>query len=183
VWHITHRYHKKEFLLKFATDRYHATAVDTDEHLIRCLAYIDLNMVRTGVVDHPREWSHGGWHEIIDPPRRYRIIARDRLKQLLDADEKTLTDCYERWVEDSIQEGTKREKVWTEAVAAGSAEFAEDIKAKLGVKAKYRRVHSKTAGVAYALKEATATYNANFDGKKDNLRDENRFLWEIFKDI
>jgi hypothetical protein len=30
---------------------YHATAVDTDEHLARCFTYIDLNMVRAGVVD------------------------------------------------------------------------------------------------------------------------------------
>ena len=27
-------------------DRYHATAVEADEHLRRCLVYIDLNMVR-----------------------------------------------------------------------------------------------------------------------------------------
>mgnify|MGYP002066177361 FL=1 len=37
----------------FWEDRYHATAVETGEHLIRCLAYIDLNMVRAGVVRHP----------------------------------------------------------------------------------------------------------------------------------
>lgn len=34
-------------------DRYHATAIETGEHLLRCLVYIDLNMVRAGVVDHP----------------------------------------------------------------------------------------------------------------------------------
>ncbi len=32
----------------FWEDRYHATAVDRDEHLQRCLVYIDLNMVRAG---------------------------------------------------------------------------------------------------------------------------------------
>jgi len=116
VWHITHRCHKKEFLLKFKTDRqrwlkwlfearkryytkildyivtsnhihllvfdtgnresiprmmqliagrtaqeynsrktrkgafwedrYHATAVETDEHLIRCMVYIDFHPVK-----------------------------------------------------------------------------------------------------------------------------------------
>ena len=126
VWHITHRCHKKEFLLKFARDRrrwlrwlfearkrfglsvlnymvtsnhihllvrdngkrdvipksiqliagspgqeynqrknrkgafwedrYHATAVETDDHLIQCLVYMDMNMVRAGVVKHPSEW-------------------------------------------------------------------------------------------------------------------------------
>ena len=82
VWHITHRCHKKEFLLKFARDRcrwlqwlfeaknrngafwedcYHATAVSSDRHLIQCIAYIDLNTVRAGVVNHPSEWNFGGY--------------------------------------------------------------------------------------------------------------------------
>jgi len=34
-------------------DRYHATAIETGEHLLRCLVYVDLNMVRAGVVKHP----------------------------------------------------------------------------------------------------------------------------------
>ncbi len=41
----------------FWQDRYHATAVDTGEHLARCLVYIDLNMVRAGVVKHPAQWE------------------------------------------------------------------------------------------------------------------------------
>ncbi len=41
-------------------DRYHTTAVETSEHLIRCLLYMDLNMVRAGVVSHPREWGETG---------------------------------------------------------------------------------------------------------------------------
>src|SRR4030042_2389642 len=130
VWHITHRYHKKEFLLRFGRDRrrwlqwlfeakkrfglrvlnymvtsnhihllvrengdkdvipnsiqliagrtaqefnqrknrngaywedrYHATAVETDNHLIQCLLYMDLNMVRAGAVRHPSEWPFRG---------------------------------------------------------------------------------------------------------------------------
>ncbi|WP_232223077.1 transposase [Desulfosarcina sp. BuS5] len=38
-------------------DRYYATAVSSDLHLIQCIAYIDLNMVRAGVVDHPSKWK------------------------------------------------------------------------------------------------------------------------------
>ena len=37
----------------FWDDRYHATAIERGDHLFRCLVYIDLNMVRAGVVDHP----------------------------------------------------------------------------------------------------------------------------------
>ena len=39
----------------FWEDRYHATAVEVDAHLHRCLVYIDLNMVRAGVVNNPGE--------------------------------------------------------------------------------------------------------------------------------
>jgi hypothetical protein len=34
-------------------DSYHATAVQADQHLHRCMVYIDLNMVRAGAVSHP----------------------------------------------------------------------------------------------------------------------------------
>ena len=136
-WHITHRCHKKEFLLKFGRDRrrwlwwlfearrrfglsvlnytvtsnhihlvvrdngdrdvipksiqliagrtgqefnlrkkrkgaywedrYHATAVEIGRHLAQCLVYIDLNMVRAGVVKHHSQWPFGGYNEIQKP--------------------------------------------------------------------------------------------------------------------
>ena len=154
VWHITHRCHKREFLLKFARDRrrwewwlfearkrfgisvlnymvtsnhvhllvycgedtsaiprsvqllagctaqeynrrkqrrgafwedrYHATAVESGEHLARCMLYIDMNMIRAGVVKRPEEWEWCGYHEIAQPPHRYARIDRNRLALLLD---------------------------------------------------------------------------------------------------
>ena len=45
----------------FWEDRYHATAIDLDDHLHRCLVYIDLNMVRAGADKHPSEWAHCGY--------------------------------------------------------------------------------------------------------------------------
>ena len=44
---------RKERKGAFWEDRYHATAIEADGHLHRCLVYIDLNMVRAGVVKHP----------------------------------------------------------------------------------------------------------------------------------
>ena len=58
----------------FWEDRYHATAVQTNEHLIRCITYIDLDMVRAGVAKHPQEWIHSGYNEIQSPRQRYGII-------------------------------------------------------------------------------------------------------------
>jgi REP-associated tyrosine transposase len=53
---------RKERRGAFWEDRYHATAVERDEHLIRCLVYIDLNMVRASVVCHPGEWEMNGFN-------------------------------------------------------------------------------------------------------------------------
>ena len=58
----------------FWEDRYHATAVASDEHFLKCLVYIDMNMVRAGVVTHPSSWPHSGYQEIQQPRNRYRII-------------------------------------------------------------------------------------------------------------
>jgi putative transposase len=149
IWHLTHRCHKREFLLKFARDRsrwlqllfearkrygvsilnytvtsnhihlivtdsgspesiprtmqyvagktgqeynrrkkrkgafwqdrYHATAIESGAHLRQCLVYVDLNMVRAGVVNHPAQWKWSGFNEIQSPKRRYRIIDHHRL--------------------------------------------------------------------------------------------------------
>ena len=63
----------------FWEDRYHATAVDTEEYLVRCLVYIDLNMVRAGVVTHPQQWpQHSGCRETRSwsPERPREPVAR-----------------------------------------------------------------------------------------------------------
>ena len=64
----------------FWEDRYHSTAIETGEHLLRCLVYVDLNMVRAGVVRHPSEWPFGGYNEIQNPHRKNVIIAYERLR-------------------------------------------------------------------------------------------------------
>ena len=66
----------------FWEDRYHATAIETDAHLQRCLVYIDLNMVRAGVVQDPSEWEHGGYCEIQRRPERYAVIDLASLSTL-----------------------------------------------------------------------------------------------------
>jgi putative transposase len=48
----------------FWEDRYHASAIEVNEHLHRCLVYIDLNMVRAGAVSHPVDWEQSGYRKI-----------------------------------------------------------------------------------------------------------------------
>ena len=65
---------RKERHGAFWEERYHATAIDVDEHLHRCVVYIDLNMVRAGVVRHPSQWLHSSYREIQNPPKRYGTL-------------------------------------------------------------------------------------------------------------
>ncbi len=60
----------------FWEDRYHATAVENGRHLRQCLVYIDLNMVRAGVAEHPSAWPFSGYNEIQEPRRGWGQSTR-----------------------------------------------------------------------------------------------------------
>jgi putative transposase len=239
MWHITHRCHKKEFLLKFAKDRqawlnwlfeakkrhgitilnyvatsnhihlliydrdggdvipnsvqlaagrtaqqhnqrksrrgafwedrYHATAVQTGEHMVQCIVYMDLNMVRAGVVKHPSEWPHCGYGEIQNPPDRYRLIDRNALMQLLGIDGgEQLRLSHRNWVEEALKsEENTRERRWSESIAVGSLSFIEQVKIDLGTMGLGRKITSSET--CHELKETPASYRNHFGCDKAHL--------------
>ena len=253
VWHITHRCHKKEFLLKFARDRrrwlawlfeakkryglcvlnymvtsnhihllvmdnggrdvipksiqliagrtgqeynqrknrkgafwedrYHATAIETDKHLIQCLVYVDMNMVRAGVVKHPSEWPFSEYNEIKEPRKRYTLMDYRGLMELLNFRTKEdLKDAYIKWIEESLKDGAHvRDTRWTESVAVGSREFVEQTKERLGIRAQGRGIQEK--GDSYELRETVSPYIIHFGGQKADLRVQNTYLWSIYSEI
>jgi putative transposase len=231
VWHITHRCHRKKFLLKFAKDRkrwihwlfqarkrfglrvlnyivtsnhvhvlvhdqgkgeiarsmqlvagrtaqeynrrkkrngafwedrYHATAVDTESHLARCMVYIDLNMVRAGVVQHPAQWPASGYREIQRPPTRYGIIDLPALMDLLGIGELAeLQRVHTGWLGAALERGALiRESKWSESLAVGGRAFVDRVKGELGVSTRHRQVVND--GDAHCLKESMAAYDVHF---------------------
>ncbi len=227
VWHITHRCHQREFLLKFARDRrrwlhwlfeakkryglcmlnyaatsnhvhllvldrgkgeiaramqlaagrtgqeynrrkgrkgafwedrYHAAAVDTEHYLARCLVYIDLNMVRAGVVDHPAQWGECGYQEILQPPCRYGITDMSALTGLLGFNAcSEMQQARATWIEQALRGKTlHREAYWSESLAVGGPAFVESVKVKLGIGARYRTVQCDRD--VHYLKDAAADY-------------------------
>ena len=70
---------RKERLNAFWGDNFHATLVEEGRYLWRCLCSVELNMVRCGVVNHPREWEWVGSHEIMGVRRRYGLLDLDCL--------------------------------------------------------------------------------------------------------
>jgi putative transposase len=117
----------------FWGDRYHATAIETDSHLIQCMIYIALNMVRANVVRHPAEWPFCGYHEIQSSRQRYSIIDFNKLIELLGLKNKDeLRETYRKWVNNAIEsKNLSRESKWTENVAVGNKDFVENFKSRL----------------------------------------------------
>jgi len=249
IWHITHRCHKREFLLKFVKDRkrwlqwlyeskkryglvilnyavtanhihlivvgsedrdvipvsirliagrtgqefnqrkdrkgafwedrYHATAIESGEHLFKCLVYIDLNMVRAGVVDHPSEWPFCGYNEIQEPKRKKILINYERLTRLLGLNSYDEVKKYHRrWVDDYLGDGKNlRDEKWTKSIAVGNRRFVERIKSVMGVLAIGRK--SIEVGESYQLREPATAYGAHSGAKKGNIGSDNTYFWDV----
>lgn len=158
--------------------------MDTNEYLVRCLTYIDLNMVRAGVVDHPRQWPHGGYNEIASAPARYRIVDRKKLLELLNVvDDKAVSEAYVGWVNEALETACKsRDQVWTETVAIGCESFLKEIKMKLGGRAIGRDIRADGKVEFHILRESVAAYRADFDHEMSALSVKNSLKWLVHAD-
>jgi putative transposase len=123
----------------FWRDRYHSTLIQTGAHLSRCLFYIDMNMVRAGVVDHPEDWKHGGHHELSGSRQRYRILNQEQLLACLanGHDPEQFRTWYMKTLSNLIAEGCHcREPYWSEAYAVGDADWLSVVYDEIGLKRK-----------------------------------------------
>lgn len=110
----------------FWQGRYFATAIEKDTYFINCMIYIDLNMVRAGVVEHPKEWFFGGHYEYLHPRKRYVILDERSLLRL--TNNKFLQSFMENYDElinlaISNKQLLCREPKWTEQKAIGTTAF------------------------------------------------------------
>ena len=165
----------------FWEDRYHATAIESGEHLLKCLVYIDLNMVRAGVVKHPSEWPFCGYNEIQKPKRKNILIDYQKLTELLGFDSyDEVTKYHKGWVEEHLENGNnKRDDKWTMSIAVGNRSFVESVKLLMGTLAIGR--NSIESGKSFQLRESAVPYGAHFGGKKSNIGPENTYFWGVIR--
>ena len=161
-------------------DRYHATAVETNKHLAQCSVYIDLNMVRAGVVKHPSEWPFCGYHEIQKPKERYALIDYRGLKETFgfrEIDE--FTESYRGWIDDELTKVRRfRDPKWTESIAVGSESYVNRTKELLGADGIGRKVRERED--TFELREKEIPYRGNLGYKNTALSLQNRYLWNCF---
>lgn len=140
----------------FWEDRYNATAVDSVTHLFRCLTYVDLNMVRAGVVSNPRQWSWSGFYELLCKKQIRGIIDTKQLLRLTGFES---VDAHVsmrlQQIEAAIDENRlQRQPQWSEAIALGQKAFVESVKTNLG----FRLPASKALMLQAAARDDSEEY-------------------------
>jgi putative transposase len=134
----------------FWSGRFHATRIQTGEHLRRCMFYINLNMVRAGAVDSPGEWAHCAHHELLGQRQRYRVINMKRLLHGLDIPS---VKQFKKWYSETLAEklaciSREREAYWSEAIAVGDHDWLKRAAKDAGIK-------------RFAIKESEAEIGEN----------------------
>jgi putative transposase len=100
----------------FWEDRYQISIVESEAYLFRCFIYIDLNMVRAGVVQHPKEWQHCGYYDLYSGRTRYHVLNFNSILTTLGySNLKDFKLHHQELVQSALaQDELIREPLWTE---------------------------------------------------------------------
>jgi len=143
---------------------YHCTLIQDGQHLLNCLRYVSLNMVRAGVVQHPSEWRWCGHDELAGTRSRYCILNIERLLESLAMDQvEDFRKVYEEGIKQQLQRSKLiRESVWTDSIAVGDRLFVEKIAKNCTKRSKfqYSEVPKSTLSNAWAVRELGNPYSA-----------------------
>ncbi len=162
----------------FWEDRYHATAIEEGDHLLQCLVYIDLNMVRAGVVRRPSQWDCCGYNEIQNPGQKNALIDYERLRELLGFDTyDEVKVAHKSRVERCLEKDVyKRDDKWSKSIAVGSKDFIENVHRLMRASAIERKV-TKAEG-SNKLKENESDYIRHLGVEKCDIGVENTYHWD-----
>ena len=138
VWHITHRCHKKEFLLKLVKDR--------------------------------QRWLY--W--LFEAKKRYGLIDFNSIMRLLLIESQDeLKEAHHKCIEAELKKSQPdRQSKWTQSIAVGEKSFVEQIKERLGIGSKGRKIIEDDD--AYQLRDEQTGY-----GDRVQFNSENSFYWNL----
>jgi putative transposase len=145
----------------FWNGRYHCTMIEDGEHLYNCIAYVDMNMVRAGVVNHPRDWPWCGYSELEGRKNRYRLLDQDCILESLGSpDLESFRRDYQSKIQNLIDANIlNREKYWTESIAVGSKPYLEKIIKSIKYERRKFKIDNTFYGSWYVY-ESPASYLA-----------------------
>ena len=145
----------------FWNGRYHATAIESTHHLWQCLLYIDLNMVRAGVVAHPESWRWCACPELTGQRKRYRVVNFATFERVFGRHPKEdgFSDHYADLIADKLQgEDLVRDPIWSESLAVGRTSFIESLKSKIKRRMNLEIVYPETVSAPCSIRERGVNY-------------------------
>jgi putative transposase len=168
--------HRKGRKGAFWEDRYHATIIDSGEYFSRCMTYVDLNMVRAGVVSCPETWLDCGYRELTMKRRRNTLIDRNALADLTGEKVDSLGAQRQRAVSEALASGSlEKDERWSECLAVGSENFIEQLKGKLGkCLSTSQRINSFAPQPIAGVSEPLRTYGGNSRAEMHCLTGSNK---------
>ena len=145
VWHLTHRCHKKEFLLKLVKDRH------------RWLYWLFQTKKRYGfrILNYMVTSNH----------IHLLVMALLQIENFAD-----LKEAHREWIEEALKKSkVVRQSKWTQSIAVGDKSFLKQIKDRLGIRAKGRKIHGSED--EYRLREGQTDYGGWQDLDNKNTFD------------
>ena len=160
VWHITHRCHKREFLLKFAKDRRRYL-----QWLWEAKKRYGLVILNYMVTSNHLLVADDGDRAAI--PRSIQLVAG-------------------RTGQEYNQRKGRKGAFWEDRYHATAVEtdrhllqgFVEKTRQELGIRATGRKVVE--AGPSYQLREPQVSNLANFGLENDDIGAENTYFWDVY---
>lgn len=123
--------------------RFKCSVVDTDEYLLACMRYVDLNPVRAGIFRHPAEYRWSSYAQKAGRAREDRTdewLDADPVTQGMGEDESARQRAYERFVgadmpdneHDLIRTAVRRNQL------TGRGRFVDEIEQRTGLRIEAR---------------------------------------------
>jgi putative transposase len=139
---------------------YQCTLVQSGEHLMNCIRYVSLNMVRAGVVPQPSQWAWCGDDELMGTRSRYRILDTARMLENLELDDLSeFRRLYEEGIRDQIQRRMlRRDPTWTRALAVGDRVFVQQIAESFKNRCQFTYSQAACAKNAWMVQESAVAY-------------------------
>ncbi|MGM0427300.1 MAG: hypothetical protein ACQEQ7_08695 [Thermodesulfobacteriota bacterium] len=101
------------------------------------------------------------------------LVDYDRLPGMLGARSyEQLRRSHKGWIKEYLGDVRKgREEEWSGSIAVGNGSFVEKVKARLGFRAKGRKMIK--SGEGYQVREAPAHYNEFLGAEKEDIGPKN----------
>jgi putative transposase len=113
--------------------RYKSSPVDTDEYLLRCCRYVELNPERAGIVRSPADYKWSSYNEKIGL-RQQSLVDEDPCYRDLGNDRREREIAYREWVMSSVPDGEWElvRSAVQRGQLTGNQRFVDEVERRIG---------------------------------------------------